>query len=464
MARRSLILLLAALPALAQPARIATDPRIELLSIVFHLAGNNEYNQCHLPPYCADVDQYFAPFKDDETVRLARELNETRGINYDAVMTFAIYIKDVDSLAERVPFDGPHISLKERWRTEDAQRFAASLRGFVARTKFRQFLDNHAAIYETTTTRLRKLVDSQADLSWFDKFFGAKPDARFIIIPGLVNGGANYGPHLQAEDSREEMYAILGVWQVDSEKLPLFDKNYVPNLVHEFTHSYVNPLVDRFPALDKAAYAAMKPVEADMRQQAYSTGHIVACESLVRASTARYIFAHDGAAAGRADVAYELNRAFFWTGELSDLLGTYETDREHYPTLESFMPKVVAYFEKLPPHVPELVKDFDAKRPKLVSMTPANGLHDVDPGTTKVVMKFDRPLRGGFSFCYTDRTLYPKFGQMAYDDAKTTFNIDVQFEPNRDYEFRFNCNSGFVAQDGMPVKPETVKWHTRAAP
>src|SRR5262249_2215583 len=151
-----------------QPARIATDPRVELLSIVFHLAGNNEYNQCRFPTYCEDVDKYFAPFKDDEAVSLARELNKTRGINYDAVMMFAIYIKDVDSIAERVPLDPPDISIKERWRTEDIRRFAAALRGFVTRSKFRQFLDDHAAIYETTSSRLRKLVESQADLSWFD--------------------------------------------------------------------------------------------------------------------------------------------------------------------------------------------------------------------------------------------------------------------------------------------------------
>jgi len=465
MAKHHLFVALAALPALAQPARIAADPRIELLSIVFHLAGNNEYNQCRLPSYCEDIDKYFAPFKDDETVRLARELNQKHGINYDAVMTYAIYIKDVDSIAERVDFDGANITLKERWRAADARRFAASLRGFVARSKFRQFFDEHSALYETTGARLRKFVESQADLTWFDKFFGAKPDARFIVVPGMVNGGANYGSRLRAEDGREEMYAIIGVWQVDSDNLPLFDKNYLPTLVHEFTHSYVNPLVDRFKALDKAGDAVMKPVEAEMRGQAYGTGHTVACESLVRASTARYIFAHDGEAAGRRDIAYELNRAFLWTGELSDLLASYEADREHYPSLEAFMPKVVAYFEKLAPRVPELMKDFDAKRPKLVSMTPANGARDVDPATTRVVLKFDRPLRGGYSFCYTDdRSLFPKFGKMAFNNEKTTFDMEVQFEPGRDYEFRFNCNGGFASQEGIPVKQETVKWHTRAAP
>src|SRR5579871_4760335 len=104
MSRRALVFLLAVCPAFAQPPRIATDPRIVLLSIVFHLAGNPEYNQCRVKSYCEAVDQYFAPFKDDEAIRLARELNERSGINYDAVMSMAIHIKDVETLAERLPF------------------------------------------------------------------------------------------------------------------------------------------------------------------------------------------------------------------------------------------------------------------------------------------------------------------------------------------------------------------------
>src|SRR5436309_10571183 len=35
------------------------DPRVELLSIVFRLAGNSEYNMSPLKTYTADIDSYF---------------------------------------------------------------------------------------------------------------------------------------------------------------------------------------------------------------------------------------------------------------------------------------------------------------------------------------------------------------------------------------------------------------------
>ena len=459
---RLLAFLLGASALAAQSPRISSDPRIELLSIVFHLAGNPEYNQCRVPSYCEDIDKFFAAYKDDAAVGIARELRESRGISYDAVMSFAIHLKDVDTLAERVPFDAPDTRLEARWRPADARRFLTALRTFVERSKFRDFVKAHDALYNTTSSRLRSLVESKADLAWFDKFFGTKSAARFVVVPALVNGGGNYGPSLRAEDGREEMYAILGVWHLDDDKQPSFDARDLPTLVHEFAHSYVNPLVARFPAVDRAGDTVYTPVRAKMQSQAYGDGHTLICESLVRTATARYILAHDGAAPARNAVRAEEGRAFLWTGELFDLLATYESDREHYATLDQFMPKVVAYFDTLAPRIDTLVAAYDARRPKIASMTPANGARDIDPAITTAVIKFDRPLRGGVSLCYTNKDLYPKLGKTTYDATRTTFTIDVQFEPNRDYEFRMNCAPGFVSEDGVAMADVVVKWHTRA--
>jgi len=37
------------------------DERVELLSVVFRLAGNFEYNMSQLALYTTDIDRYFAP-------------------------------------------------------------------------------------------------------------------------------------------------------------------------------------------------------------------------------------------------------------------------------------------------------------------------------------------------------------------------------------------------------------------
>ena len=66
--------------------RVSVDPRVELMSLLFRLAGNYEYNQAKVVSYTADVNKQFNPFRDHPTVQLARKLRTSRGIGYDAPM------------------------------------------------------------------------------------------------------------------------------------------------------------------------------------------------------------------------------------------------------------------------------------------------------------------------------------------------------------------------------------------
>ena len=43
---------------------VLVDPRVELFSLIFRLAGNPEYNRCGIPSYNEDVERYFAKYKD----------------------------------------------------------------------------------------------------------------------------------------------------------------------------------------------------------------------------------------------------------------------------------------------------------------------------------------------------------------------------------------------------------------
>src|SRR5437879_6744266 len=88
------------------------DPRVELLSIVFRLAGNSEYNMSPLKTYTADIDAYFSPYKDHPAVTLARKLASERDVGFDAVMGMSVRlssplaIKDIVAFTDDVP--DPH--------------------------------------------------------------------------------------------------------------------------------------------------------------------------------------------------------------------------------------------------------------------------------------------------------------------------------------------------------------------
>ena len=51
---------------------VKVDPRVELMSIIFRLAGNPEYNRSQFFAYVGDIEKHFGQFKEHPVVELAR--------------------------------------------------------------------------------------------------------------------------------------------------------------------------------------------------------------------------------------------------------------------------------------------------------------------------------------------------------------------------------------------------------
>lgn len=334
------------------PLTVAVDPRVELISIIYRLAGNPEYNGCLVPDYARDLDGHFASVREHPVVLLARKLRAGRGVGYNAPMDLAVHLKDVESLELRVPLEPWPDGLDQRWRAEDIREFLAQAKDFAEQGKFKEFLQAHAALHEETGTRARKLVQEEGHLEWFGAFFGERPAVQFHLVPALVNGVSCYGPHFRA-GTNEEFYCVLGVREKDGRGQPAFGPQEIGTVAHEFCHSYVNPHIHaRRAELRPAGEKLFAKVRDQMRRQAYGHWETMLNESVVRASVVRYFGATQSPEAATKRTRYEIGRGFLWVEELAALLGEYETNRTEFPRFEAFMPKVVAFFnqtaEKLP--------------------------------------------------------------------------------------------------------------------
>ena len=458
----ALLLLLSSSPVRSQEAITArVDPRVELMSIVFRLAGSPEYSQGRLPGYNDAVDAWFAAFKDHAVVQRAKTLRKTRGIGYDAVASFAIHLEGIDP-PRFATGDGRPERLEARWTMPDAQRFLTDLAAFVAEAKVSQFLASQKELYAHAEAQMQKVVE-RVDMAWFGAFFGERPKARFQVVLGLLNGGGNYGPSARLADGSEDLYAILGCWQKDEQGLPRYDETIVPTLVHEYCHSYCNPLVDAHHELLAASGDALfKMTEASMRRQAYGNGRTLLCESLVRACVIRYRAKVEGAKAAAEEVKEQERVSFFWAGELADLMATqYETDRKTHPTLQTFGPQFAKFYAE---YVPRFTASLE-KRPKVAAMTPANGAQDVDPATAALVITFDRPMQDGMWSVVGGGPNFPKIvGKPSYDAARKVLTVRVQLEADHTYELWLNRGrfNSFRSEDGGVLEPVHVTFKTRA--
>ncbi len=460
--------------------RVSVDSRVELMSIIFRLAGNPEYSQGKVPSYTQDVESHFGPFRDHAVVKLATKLRQTRGVSYDAVMGMAVHVTGALTLQEKIPFSPQPKSLDPRWTPETAREFLALARQFVADTQFKDFFDKHEPLYRVAVQRMQEVLDQHAQLDWFDRFFGPRKGADFRVVLGLLNGGGSYGARVTRPDGQEELYSVIGVWMVDSGGQPTFTPGIASTIVHEFTHSYTNPLVDQFAAqLQGPGEKLYRLVEQEMKRQAYGNWKTLMYESLNRACGLRYALATDGPAAMNKARAYESSRSFYWVGELADVLGEYDTQPRKYKDLAEFFPRITAFFE-------EYAKNADAKigaikgqkegqiqegrdkGPKLVSIVPANGAEDVDPSLKAIVVTFNRPMRDQ---CWSVIILgsqdeFPKgAGPVSYDTARKVFTMPVALEPGKEYRFGLNSERirAFQSEEGIPLAPVEVRFKTRPA-
>lgn len=443
------------------PTRV--DERVELLSIVFRLSGANEYAQAPATAaYVKEVDAHFGPFRGHNAIKLAQRLRRERGVGYDAVASYALHLRGGPRLEPKIPFDTPAVDLERRWSPGAANEFLAALRHFADDSKAFDFFVRHRDFYERAAERLAREVAKRPYRPWLDAFFGARPGAEFCAIVGLLNGGGNYGCKVRYPDGREEISPIIGAGRYDAEGLPVFGPGSSALVAHEFCHAYCNPLVDRFA--DKLLTPAKPIFERRTRlmtQQAYGNPRTMLYESLVRASTHRFLTRHGSPREAAAQLREEVARGFFWTPELSTLLGEYEAARDKYPTLADFMPRVIEFFEKL-------AGDLDARLamlPRVVRMTPAHGAKDVDSLAAELVIVFDRPMNTRGRSLVGDPKEMPEFPRPgAYDPDGRTFRQPIRVQPGKTYRFSLNSLSfsGFTSAEGLPLDPVEVTFTTKA--
>lgn len=443
----------------AIPVRI--DPNVELLSLVFRLAGAEEYN----PPsarsaYADDAEQWFAPVRDHAAVRFARDVRERRGVSYDAVMSFAVHL--TPGLEPKMPF-ATAAALDRRWTPADAEEFLRLLRAFHRESRFADFLARHADLFARATAVLAQPLAARPYRQWLDDYLGARP-ADFAVAIGLLNGTSSYGVAVRYPDGREEIRPVLGAGRWDAAGVPVFGEGDAGLIVHEFSHSYTNPLADRFAAelepIGRRLFEARREI---MSVQAYSSPMPVIYETLVRAVTLRYAQLHETPEIAQRTLEGERARGFLWVPGLVEVLRRYEQQRDRYPTLDALMPEIVLYLRATAENLDSLL----ARIPRATLVAPAPGARDVAPGDGEIRLEFDRPMRT------TSRSIRAAPGGFPTKRAEPRFEQDgrvfvypVTFEPGKTYRFTLNSiyGTGFVSAEGAwPMDPIEVEFTTAAA-
>ena len=427
------------------------DERTELLSIVFRLAGANEYINNNFPSYTKDIDEYFSPFKKHEAILYAQKVRNEHSVSYDAVMSLAVILEISDSV--RLNPDLSLKSLDNRWTPEDVKAFTTCLNRFYTDTKFRDFFLKHSSLYKTAENKF-SIILNKVDFGWFEKFYGEKPEGTFNLILSIPNGPGNYGPKAIFNNGKEDLYAIIGCCIADSTGQPSYSESARPIVIHEYNHSYCNPLMEvNYPAMQSKSDDIFKLVKEKMSKQAYGTSKTMNYEILVRACVIKYFQGKkENDEYVKSLIVKEKSNGFLWIEQLVDKLSIYEKKREKYPTLKDFMPEIVKLQNTLSLEV--WIKEIELSYPKIISMSIENNSTTVDPNTKEIILRFDRPMsvwNNGVGYGKSGKDYFPEFPKDRKckwnEETKKEWIMQVDLKPDSSYSLSFDAR-WFKSENG----------------
>jgi hypothetical protein len=444
---------------LLSPPRI--DKRVELLSIVFRLAGLPEYNQNNFKIYTDAIHNHFDKYKGHPAVLFARKMADSNGVGFDAPMALAIHLEQPPALNQLFPFS--ETAPEPRWGKKNAEEFVALLKRFYVDAECDKFFKEQASLYKTVEERF-KIVFDALDVSWYKQFYGALPSGKLHIFIGISNGGCNYGPNVIYPDGRKDAFAIMGTWSIDDKGMPKYSAGYyLSTLVHEFNHSFINHLNENnINALEEPGKIIFGPLQNIMQSQAYTTPLYMLNEALVRAGVVRYIIKHNpDTKAAEREIKAQTSNGFIWIRELVDLLGVYENSRDKYPALESFMPNIIEFYN----NTAKNLNNYLVQCGHVKSVEPfANNSNDVSPDLKEMKIIFDKPLfnediadlRGIWG---EDNLPIVKNGAR-FTDNNMAVILSIVLKPGTKYEFAIS-GPAFSTADGFPLLFYPIEFKTK---
>lgn len=320
---------------------IKVDPAVELFCTIHRLANTHQYTTNSFPAYINDVENYFDDYKHHGAVKLAiQQRNESR-INGSAPVSLAVYLNSPPLLSSKNKLFPSPDGLDYRWTENEINEFTKAARSFSETTAFMDFFNSHRALYKRSINNLYNHIKNDSILSWFERYFGYQA-GKYTIILGMQNGNGNYGLTVTHRDSTKEYIALIGASADIGRKTPQFNANWIiPTIVHEFCHSYINPLVNKnYSSFEPAAVKIFKT----QPPRNYYSSEIMMYEYLVRACTIRYFNSKDDKRTIKRRFRIDKQQGFPAIEELVELLDKYEQDRELYKTFSDFIPEIESFF------------------------------------------------------------------------------------------------------------------------
>lgn len=433
---------------------VSFDEGVDLVALVWRLAGSREYNNCLVTPYAEGADSYFAPYKDHSAVKLAMKYSSEAGVAYDAVASFGLHLCITDDA--QVVFDENLTNgIDERWTPAMQSEFLNALNDFYTESHFHDWYVGTESYMRQAEVAFLDVV-SMLDLSWFDSFFGILDDASFAVKLCLLAGVNNYGLSVKGIDGSLHLTPVISSATYKDEEIVYNWNSVFPILVHEFCHTYCNPIIDaNWDSIRVNAERVFEANKAILSSQAYTNGRIMMYETFVRASVIKYMKDHFTPQQVNIEklISVEEEKGFLLTRSMYEALDSYNGDFTVLATaVNSFDLKKYTVAKKA-------AAKAAAKSGVKYKVNLKNKAKNVPAGEFTFTISFDRPMQNSVGINVTELP-FPELKGFEWSTDFKTFYLHLILKPDSEYGFKIDGNA-FAGQDGRHTSDMEIRFRTR---
>jgi hypothetical protein len=268
------------------------DERFELVSLVFRLAGRQEYGDKNTD-YQQEVAETFSAFKNHPAVKYAKKLP----LGYDAVFQFAIHITKEDEEFVFLKNTDSLFDWTKRWNKKSARTFLELLNDFYIETDYAAFYNSYIPFFEEETQNFINEIYGEIDFEWFAKYVDVNY-LRCIYSPSSTRN--NYGATVAGK------YIYCGI----------SGDGFA--IIHEYCHSFGNPLAHKW--YEENTQFKKWCDDSVNKKSAYPNGKIMAGEYITRAYNVLYEYERSGNPEYLGNIEYEKSQGFPYIYEVYDMI------------------------------------------------------------------------------------------------------------------------------------------------
>jgi len=312
--------------------KVLVNPYVELLGVIFVLADFENNKIRNNEEYLSLIKKEFFIYKNNELVLKFKELLKNGSFKYDAPLEMVLRFVNNENPTKEL-LQRANINKKE------FEKLKIQFFEFYQEVNFQSFIEKNKSEYILNIDRFIERLKSNSPHEFLFDFLGMKNNNLNVVLMHSVTT-SNYGIM-----SGGQLYCLVRPYyktRFNSFDFA-YDLPYVTSLLlHEFAHSFINPLTDKF-LLDKTKINKRK-LEPVMNEHPYGSDYIVAIyETIIRTIECLYIkrFFVDNYSEFKQEY---IDEGFTLIEDLSEFFEKYLKTRRPNSSIEDIYPQILEYF------------------------------------------------------------------------------------------------------------------------